>query len=580
MRRGTRHAHGERALRFLDQFDLDGVRVRPLGEVDDDRPVGRARRGEDESRSRLRLRRARTRFGARGKRHANHQRAIATDALPRRLAGRRHERERRRRERRRRDRRVRTRRTPNAANSKRRIGSRRRRLRRRRLADVAPIVRPRTSNAHLRRAPRISAVLERHGGDLSRDFRLLRDAFFLRRRVCTPRLANLLAVEIPKRDGVPRRARREHLVRHPRVRLEENQTPADRGDVRQTHGLRGGGGGISRSSLLGGSERGDVPHALGDVPRTRGDQRRVVGWIRVVFYDDVVLVRSREASSVAVDEAGGGGVGGVTKATEHAEFAAVALLPLGVEVDEGGEEASVGVGVVHVADVARALAGVDGAHGLGSGGDVASLAAQTAELVDEGVRALHRLGETRPAKARVRLGAAEPPDAVAADVAHGVLRGVAGFAAGEDAGGEVAGVVRGADLVAEIGDGVAREEAVDHHEVLRLEAPGDLGEALVHQPPPLSLAEEGVLGAEVEEKVRVVAVTGRAPVGTSCPDLLPRAPHDDLGGARGVCRAGEGLRDVAVVRRRASRCVAGERRGPSRRRCGERASRRGRHHDC
>ena len=126
----------------------------------------------------------------------------------------------------------------------------------------------------------------------------------------------------------------------------------------------------------------------------------------------------------------------------------------------------------------------------------------------------------------------------------------------------MAGVVRGADLVAEIGDGVAREEAVDHHEVLRLEAPGDLGEALVHQPPPLSLAEEGVLGAEVEKEVRVVAVTG-ASVGTSRHGLLPCSPHDYLGGARRVSRGarfarrrGRTLTRVAVRRRRAPRPVA------------------------
>ena len=198
---------------------------------------------------------------------------------------------------------------------------------------------------------------------------------FLRRRVSPPRLANLLAVEIPKRDGVPRRARLEHLVRYPRVRLEENQTPADRGDVCQTHG--GGGESPVGGVLLRGSERDDVAHALRDVPRTRGDRRGIFGRSRTLVFldDDVVLVRSREASSVAVDEARGGGGGRVAEASKHAEFAAAALLPLGVEVDEGGEEASVGVGVVHVANVARALAGVDGAHRLGSGGDVARLAA-------------------------------------------------------------------------------------------------------------------------------------------------------------------------------------------------------------
>ena len=225
-------------------------RVRPR-ERHDDRPSGRPERTSREPASVSAAHEPALVPAGSGTRT---QRAIATDAVPRRLARRWHERRERRRSVRRgglRRRRVRTRRAPNAQL---RLGARRRRR-----FDVAPLVSFRTPNAHLRR----SAVRARHGGNLSRDFCLPRGALFLRRRVSPPRLANLLAVEIPKRDGVPRRARLEHLVRYPRVRLEENQTPADRGDVCQTHG--GGGESPVGGVLLRGSERGDT-HALRDVP--------------------------------------------------------------------------------------------------------------------------------------------------------------------------------------------------------------------------------------------------------------------------------------------------------------------------
>ena len=400
-----RDANHQRARRFLDQRHRDGFGVRARRERHADR-VGKARRLQHEGRvtgtrrREFHLRRARRRARAGGKRRAHHQRRGGfffrrVSGFPPSLARRRDagkasgegflrgvyffclrllcER--------------RGWRTPG------RLG----------LFRVnRPLAVPRRARAHFRGGVRAAAVLERHALYLPFDFRLLRLALLGSRGRAPARGRDLLAVEVPQRHREPRLGRREHLVRHARVGLEQHEPTAQRRDVRQTHGLL-----LLRLGffvaffVVAPAERDDVPHALGDVHRAR---ERDIG--RGSTVARVALVpRSRHRGAEAV---GGGetppvavgerrGVGAVGAQTpEHPELASVALLPVRVEVQERGEQAPVPVGVVHVPHVARARAGVHRAHRLRARRDVARVAAQLAQLVHQRVRALHGVRQAAP----------------------------------------------------------------------------------------------------------------------------------------------------------------------------------------
>ena len=346
---------------------------------------------------------------------------------------------------------------------------------------VSPRGFPRVPDTHLRLGGH--AVFQSHELNLPRDFLLPFLSLLLRQRRGS-RGGDLALIEVPQRHRVPRGTCGQNLVGYPRVRLEQHQTSPERRHVRQSHRLL-------RPVP---AQRRHVPHALGHVH----------GWHAIVHrlafsHPGVEAVDGLEAPAVAVDEPGGVSA----EAPKHAELAAVALLPLGVQVQQRGQESAVPVGVVHVSHVPRVVARVDGAHRLGPGGYRRELgAAEGAEFVDQGVRALHGGGQGAPLHARGQaLGAVEPPDVVTPHVPHGVLRRVTGFTPREDARREVAVLVGALDLVAQRSGVRAREEAVDDHEVLGLQPGVDLREAVVHQPPPLRLVQQRVLGAQEEQLV-------------------------------------------------------------------------------
>jgi hypothetical protein len=135
-------------------------------------------------------------------------------------------------------------------------------------------------------------------------------------------------------------------VRDTGVRLEEDEAAAERRDVRQPNRFRVG--------LLGtaADDRRDVADALRDVARREQHLAtgRVGGSVRLASRDGFERVRRREASRVALDEAGAGERVSSAEAPEDPELAAVALLPLRVEVQQRGDEPPVLAGVVHVAD--------------------------------------------------------------------------------------------------------------------------------------------------------------------------------------------------------------------------------------
>ena len=255
--------------------------------------------------------------------------------------------------------------------------------RRPRRSRVPPLALLRVPDPHLRL--RCHAVFQPHEFNLPRDFLLLLLAFRLRKRRGA-RGGDLALIEVPQRHRVSRRVRRENLVGHPRVRLEEHEPAPERRHVRQSHRLCG------TPVFACPAKRRDVPHALGHVPRVHRDD--LVRRSEIARLDPgVEAVRALQALTVAVDEPGRRRLPGAGEAPEHPELPAVALLPLRVEVQQRGQQPAVAVRVVHVSHVPRVVARVDGAHRLGPGRYRRELGPRLrAELVDQRVRSFHRDG--------------------------------------------------------------------------------------------------------------------------------------------------------------------------------------------
>ena len=257
--------------------------------------------------------------------------------------------------------------------------------RRPRRSRVPPLALLRVPDSHLRL--RCRAVFQPHEFNLPRDFLLLLLAFRLRERRGA-RGGHLALIEVPQRHRVSRRVRRENLVGHPRVRLEEHEPAPERRHVRQSHRL------CLPPVFACPAKRRDVPHALGHVPRVHRDVKLVRRSSEMTRLDPgVEAVRALQALTVAVDEPGRRRLPRAGEAPEHPELPAVALLPLRVEVQQRGQQPAVAVRVVHVSHVPRVVARVDGAHRLGPGRYRRELGPRLrAEFVDQRVRSFHRGG--------------------------------------------------------------------------------------------------------------------------------------------------------------------------------------------
>mmetsp|Transcript_13804 Transcript_13804/g.51720 ORF Transcript_13804/g.51720 Transcript_13804/m.51720 type:complete len:415 (-) Transcript_13804:800-2044(-) len=248
----TRHPHHERPFRFLHQSHRHGVVVRSLWEIDVGIAGKPARGSQHQARGfrvqNFNLRGTRRGFRAGGKRDANHQnRGRPVCVFPNNLGWRR----------------DRGKRWESLLILIRCSDSNSR--------PRAVLVRPRPH--HRRRCRVFPAVLQRHAFDFFLDFLLLRQSLLVRHaRRSSSRRFHFLGVEVPQRHRVPLLHRREHLVRHARVGLEQHEPSSERRDVGQTHGFLF----VFVFSfvvvfVVAAAKRHDVANALGDVFRAGND---------------------------------------------------------------------------------------------------------------------------------------------------------------------------------------------------------------------------------------------------------------------------------------------------------------------